>query len=245
MVKASSMTYEEVRKKRLEENKKRMEELNLTTLAQAVRNASSTKPSSMKKVKPRSAHKETVPTEVRRSARVSNLPAPVYKEVMIHSAHEETVLTDVRRSARLSTVPAPVYKEDSFDDIESPRRYSIHAADEDRISAIERAEELESKLESEFPSFVRPMLPSHLTGSFWLGLPSQFCNKNLPKRDETITLIDENEDEWQTIYIATRTGLSDGWREFALDHKLVDGDVLVFELIKPTGFKVYVVKVNS
>ncbi|KAL5727137.1 hypothetical protein ACHQM5_000364 [Ranunculus cassubicifolius] len=194
---------------------------------------------SMKKVKPRSAHKEMVPTEVRRSARVSNLPAPVYKE-------------------------------DSFYDIESPRRsvflpflhimpisiplllieislgrYSIHAADEDRISAIERAEELESKLESEFPSFVRPMLPTHLTGSFWLGLPSHFCNKNLPKRDETITLIDENEDEWQTIYIATRTCLSDGWREFALAHKLVDGDVLVFELVKPTWFKVYVVKVNS
>ncbi|KAF5204018.1 hypothetical protein FRX31_006395 [Thalictrum thalictroides] len=40
MVKAKPTAYEEIRLQRLEENKKRMEELNLTQLARAVTNAS-------------------------------------------------------------------------------------------------------------------------------------------------------------------------------------------------------------
>ena len=44
----------------------------------------------------------------------------------------------------------------------------VYAADEDRQYAIERAEELQSGLEPDFPSFVKPMLQSHVTGGFWL-----------------------------------------------------------------------------
>lgn len=29
-----------------------------------------------------------------------------------------------------------------------------------------------------------------------------------------------------------------GWKGFAIDHQLVDGDALVFQLVKPTEFKV-------
>lgn len=53
-----------------------------------------------------------------------------------------------------------------------------------------------------------------------------------------ITLVDENGDESDTKYLALKTGLSGGWRGFALDHELVDGDALVFQLIEPTRFKV-------
>lgn len=55
-------------------------------------------------------------------------------------------------------------------------------------------------------------------------------------------LEDEEGAEQETIYIGRRTGLSGGWRSFAVDHKLEDGDALVFKLIEPTRFKIYIVK---
>ena len=62
----------------------------------------------------------------------------------------------------------------------------------------------------------------------------RFCKKYLPKNhDEWITLVDEAGDEAQTNYLHLKTGLSAGWRGFSLDHSLVDGDCLVFQLIKP------------
>ena len=70
------------------------------------------------------------------------------------------------------------------------------------------------------------------------GLPVHFCKTNLPKRDEMITLIDEDGDEFPTLFLARKTGLSGGWRGFAIAHKLADGDALVFQLIKRTAFKV-------
>ena len=69
------------------------------------------------------------------------------------------------------------------------------------------------------------------------GLPRSFCHTHLPKYDEMITLVDENEDEAVTKYLADKNGLSGGWRGFAIDHQLVDGDAVVFHLINPTTFK--------
>lgn len=55
-----------------------------------------------------------------------------------------------------------------------------------------------------------------------------------------MALEDEDGKEYDAIYIGKRSGLSGGWRAFALDHKLDDGDALVFELIEPTRLKVFV-----
>ncbi|KAM7521026.1 hypothetical protein LguiB_019988 [Lonicera macranthoides] len=123
----------------------------------------------------------------------------------------------------------------------------VYASDKDRANAIMKAEELEVGLGSEFPTFVKPMLQSHVTGGFWLGLPSYFCRRNLPKRDETFTLIDEEGEEYPTVYLAGKAGLSGGWRGFSIEHGLVDGDALVFQLIRPTAFKVtvYIIRVND
>ncbi|KAM3377183.1 B3 domain-containing protein [Capsicum galapagoense] len=218
--KKKMLTYEESRLKRLEENKKRMEELNLTKLAQAVRIATSPKPSPMKKVKPR--------------------------------VRQEVDLSSVRRSNRVADKPAPNYREAVIEPLGRPRSYRrrdllnrVYAADEDRQYAIERAEQLQSEFDADFPSFVKPMLQSHVTGGFWLGLPVHFCKTHLPKHDEYVTLIDENGDESETKYLALKTGLSGGWRGFAIDHELVDGDALVFQLIAPTRFKVYIIRVNQ
>lgn len=215
-----TLTYEECRLKRIEENKKRWQELKLTMLAEDVHKATSPKPSPMKKVKP------TVRQEVDRSA--------------------------VRRSNRVADKPPPNYKEVLIEPLGRPRSYKrkdllnrVYAADEDRQYAIGRAEQLQSEFDADFPSFVKPMLQSHVTGGFWLGLPVHFCKTHLPKNDEYVTLVDENGDEFQTKYLALKTGLSGGWRGFALDHELVDGDALVFQLVAPTRFKVYIIRVNQ
>lgn len=50
--------------------------------------------------------------------------------------------------------------------------------------------------------------------------------------------MDEAGDEHPTKYLAQKAGLSGGWRGFAIDHELVDGDALVFQLVSPTTFKV-------
>lgn len=54
-----------------------------------------------------------------------------------------------------------------------------------------------------------------------------------------MTLADEDGNEWRTKYLDRKTGLSGGWKGFAVDHDLVDGDALVFQLIKPTKFQVF------
>jgi hypothetical protein len=53
-----------------------------------------------------------------------------------------------------------------------------------------------------------------------------------------MTLEDEDGSEYDAVYIGSRSGLSGGWRAFALEHKLDDGDALVFELVEPARFKV-------
>lgn len=55
-----------------------------------------------------------------------------------------------------------------------------------------------------------------------------------------MTLEDESGRQCQLKYIAYKTGLSAGWRQFAASHNLIEGDVLVFQLVEPTKFKVMV-----
>ncbi|CAI9115751.1 OLC1v1016743C1 [Oldenlandia corymbosa var. corymbosa] len=219
----SKQRYEEIRQQRMEENKKKLEQLHLPLLSQALhKTASSPKASPMKKVKPRPIGTELV--AVRRSGRLTNKPTPDYKEVTVF----ERVILPRRISYPKRNLSNRVY-----------------ASDEARAWAIEEAEKLESTLEAGYPTFVKPMLQSHVTGGFWLGLPTHFCRKHLPKGDETVTLVDEQGEEWPTIYLGRKTGLSGGWKRFAVDHDLVDGDALVFQLTGRTEFKVYIIRENG
>ncbi|CAK9181251.1 unnamed protein product [Ilex paraguariensis] len=116
---------------------------------------------------------------------------------------------------------------------------------EAKSSAMERAQEVQANLPSKFPSLVKSMLPSHVTGGFWLGLPKHFCNQHLPKVDDIVVLMDENEQAYKTKYLVRKNGLSGGWKGFSVAHKLLEGDVLVFQLIEACKFKVYIVRVNG
>ncbi|KAJ4847421.1 hypothetical protein Tsubulata_036299 [Turnera subulata] len=103
---------------------------------------------------------------------------------------------------------------------------------------MEQARELQVTLSQEFPSLIKYMLHSH-------GLPKKFCDEYLPKEDTMITLEDENGKECATKYLAQKVGLSGGWRGFSIDHNIKEGDVAVFHLVKPTKFKVYILRADS
>ncbi|AEE76205.1 B3 domain-containing protein [Arabidopsis thaliana] len=219
----SELSYEQIRLNRVEENKKRMGELNLNKLAQSLRVSSSSSSSSKPSpAKPRTMRIPVDFSEVRRSSRAKG-PPPSYKEFGLEPLERRP-----RRSSRRRDLLNRVY-----------------ASDDARMYAFDRAEKLQSSLDSEYASFTKPMLQSHVTGGFWLGLPLPFCKAHMPKRDVIMTLVDEEEEESQAKYLAQKNGLSGGWRGFAIDHQLVDGDAVVFHLIARTTFKVYIIRVND
>ncbi|KAK7860935.1 B3 domain-containing protein At5g42700 [Quercus suber] len=215
----AKQSYEDSRRKRVEENKKRMEALNLPLLSQALK--TSPKPSPTKQAKPRVVQKQLV--VVRRSTRFANKPAPIYKEVAVDRvAIPRRILGRQRNLSNL-----------------------VLASPEAIAEADEKAEKLVLGLPPGYPILTRSMQPSHVAGGFWLGLPVDFCKLNLPSRDDVMTLIDEDGDEYPTIYLARKRGLSGGWKGFAVAHHLVHGDAVVFQLIGRTTFKVYIIRVNG
>ncbi|KAF8020305.1 LOW QUALITY PROTEIN: hypothetical protein BT93_G0880 [Corymbia citriodora subsp. variegata] len=216
-VAGSKRDYEEERRQRMEENKKRMEELRLNKLAAALL-ATSPKSNPVKQSKMKTPRKHLSPV-----LRTANKPAPNYKEVHVIDPSER-----VRRS----------YPSHSRRDLLN----RVYASDAIRTYAIERAAQLQSSLDAEYPSFIKPMLQSHVTGGFWLSLQHNFCHKHLPHHDDTVTLVDEDGEEFETKYLIDKNGLSGGWRGFSIAHDLVDGDALVFQLIKPLTFKVHIVR---
>ncbi|XP_048502288.1 B3 domain-containing protein Os01g0234100 isoform X3 [Beta vulgaris subsp. vulgaris] len=109
-------------------------------------------------------------------------------------------------------------------------------------SIIRQAEELRSRLEANYPCFIKPMLKSHVASCFWMGLPVPFCKMYLPQNDTYFILENQYGKKYRVKYLARKTALSGGWRGFSIAEELSQGDVLVFHLIQPTKFKVYVLR---
>lgn len=145
-----------------------------------------------------------------------------------------------------------------------------------KTPAMIRAEEIQSSLGCEFPSFVKPLVRSHVSSCFWMvimtplhfvalefgiycnvqcssqarefcvtnslfcwqGLPVPFSRSHLPEKDTSVILEDESGEQFQVKYIQGRWGLSGGWRSFAMGHKLLEGDVLIFQLVESNKMKV-------
>ncbi|KAJ1699022.1 hypothetical protein LUZ63_007534 [Rhynchospora breviuscula] len=222
MAMAAVSSYEELRQKKLEENKKKIEELKLTHISASLRQAIATPKRSPAKLGKRKAPE---PVTVRRSARVASLPEqPKYQDVGLD------IIPRLRRRG--------YSKRKDLDE-------RVYATYEEREYAMEKAAELEESLGSAFPIFLKSMLQSHVTGGFWLGLPVGFCRTHLPKKDFDMYLLDEDGVKSETLYLASKRGLSAGWRGFAIEHELVDGDAVVFQLIAPTTFKVYIVRASG
>uniref|UniRef100_A0ACD5VNU4 Uncharacterized protein n=1 Tax=Avena sativa TaxID=4498 RepID=A0ACD5VNU4_AVESA len=130
-------------------------------------------------------------------------------------------------------------------DVNGKRTHASYSVQGNCGSAMDRAKEVQVKLPTEHPSFVRPMLHSHVVKGFWLGLPSEFCNKHLPKEETTIVLEGEDGRNYDTKYLGNKQALSGGWRYFAIDHGIKVGDVAVFQLVSSTKFKVYILRAND
>ncbi|KAI3862989.1 hypothetical protein MKW92_023880 [Papaver armeniacum] len=227
MVMNKSSSYEDLRLQRIQENMKRMKDLKLDHLAINLKKSSSSiqKPRVMVQKK-----LELVPVVQRRSSRLSDKPAPTYREV-------EDDFPLERRKCRSAGI---CKRRDRLGD------YSV-ASETERAYATNKAEELKANLirDDGFPCFAKSMLHSHVNDGFWMGLPATFCRENLPQRNETITLVDESGEEFETWYLVNKNGLSAGWRGFAILHGLIDGDASVFQLIEPTKFKVHIIRANG
>ncbi|XP_024515368.1 B3 domain-containing protein At3g19184 [Selaginella moellendorffii] len=208
------VSYEEERRRRVEENKKRLKELGIAEISKEIAQQTTQRASKNQARKRCSRSAEKSVLFVRRSSRVSSNPRPNYK------------LDDEPRLPRRSSGRSSRISPTSF------------CSQEDRMAAIEAAEKIQQSLDR--PSTVKTMLQSHVSGGFWLSLPLSFAKKHLPKKDTMITLEDSDGQESESFYLAYKNGLSGGWRGFSIDHKLQDGDALVFELMEPTRLKVHI-----
>ncbi|KAL9316441.1 hypothetical protein ACSQ67_017442 [Phaseolus vulgaris] len=224
----TSNTYEEARKQRLEENKKRFEDLGISRISKNLNEITSSakkRQHHVPKPKPKNTNGEVEP---RRSSRVRNPVASYQEDVSIH-------LPALRKRSRSNSSTWGSYIARPLDEIKE-------ATEEERLCALEAAEALQINMTSSNPSFIKSMVRSHVYSCFWLGLPSKFCEEHLPKNVFDMVLEDENGSEYEAVYIGKRSGLSGGWRAFALDHKLDDGDALVFELVEASRFKIYIAR---
>lgn len=219
------LSYEEARKQRVEENKRRMMELGLGELSADLRNDAKSAKAANRPVKRRAPPSlEELGLSKRRSSRVAAGPAVDYKTQL---AFDIPGLRGGRYTDRgiRTSVPRGITNEKA------------------RHEAIDAAQEIEKDLKN--PAFVKPLLHSHVASCFWMGLPKKFCDDHLPKTDTTFVLEDEHDREWESVFLANKTGLSGGWRGFSLDHDLRDGDVALFELIAPKRFMVYIIRVAN
>ncbi|GER42192.1 B3 domain-containing protein [Striga asiatica] len=67
----------------------------------------------------------------------------------------------------------------------------------------------------------------------------------MPTQDESIVLVDESDKEYSMKYSVRKNRLSGGWRIFSVSHKLLEGDALLFHLIEPCKFRVYIIKASK
>ncbi|KMS95980.1 hypothetical protein BVRB_003400 [Beta vulgaris subsp. vulgaris] len=122
-----------------------------------------------------------------------------------------------------------------------PKRFRLNDNQENAQGKIQsvfsQAEEIRSKLDPRYPSFIKVMLKSHVTGGFWMGLPASFCEKHLPLNDTSITLETQSKKLYKAKYLVRKAGLSGGWKGFAICERLFVGDVLVFHLVSAAKFK--------
>ncbi|PQQ02336.1 titin homolog isoform X2 [Prunus yedoensis var. nudiflora] len=214
-------TYEEARNQRLEENKRKFQDLGISNISKTLTHLTASPNKSQQRVSRPKAKNTCFDLEPRRSSRQRN-PIQSYRDDV------DIGLPTLRKGSRKTSSSWGSYLARPIEEVRA-------ASYEERSAAFKAAEKLQENLQTENPSFVKSMVRSH-------GLPSKFCEDHLAKTGSDMVLEDEDGNEYDAVYIGKRAGLSGGWRGFALEHKLDDGDALVFELTEPARFKIYIVK---
>lgn len=112
-------------------------------------------------------------------------------------------------------------------------------------AAAERAEAFAAK-STATANCHKVLLKSHISGGFWLQLPSAFCgcmpqNMDLNpqvmfdlygRSGDSLAAEVPDDDVWEVIWLrkgGNGGGLSGGWRGFSIDNSLAFGDSIVFE----------------
>lgn len=236
-------TYEETRKLRMEENKKRMEELGLMQLS-----------TSMKKprVVRRKLTLEERGLERRRSSRVAAIQA----QEELRRAQESDASDESDEDVSAKSVASSDESEAESDPDSEPgspvvrTRYTLRRnrktppreISDGRVEATEAAEDIEKELEN--PGFVVSLLDAHVSTDF-LEVPEKFRKRNLPEVDEKVALEDEDEKVWVSTFLPSSGVLGDGWSKFVKEHKLEAGDACVFELLSVNKLKVHLVRASE
>ncbi|KAF6176503.1 hypothetical protein GIB67_007886 [Kingdonia uniflora] len=129
------------------------------------------------------------------------------------------------------------------DHAESSQRNGVLTNDSAKTSARVQAEEAQKSLDPKHPSFLKSVVKSHVRGCYHMYLPAKLCNSYLPENDYIITLVDENKAICTVQYMDKV--FRGGWKEFSIGHNLVEGDSMVFHLVKCIEFQVYVIRAQS
>ncbi|KAI3503095.1 hypothetical protein L1887_31531 [Cichorium endivia] len=158
------------------------------------------------------------------------------------------VSTTVAEKIHSPPKPNVVVHNPSSNSMSSPKENSATKCSKSPVEkspAMIRAEEIQSTLGTKHPSCIRLIVKSHIGSGYWMGMPQPFSKMFLPKTDSDMAIEDENGEIHHLKYIANKNGLSAGWKKFANDHKLLEGDVLIFHLVEPFKFKVYIIRAND
>nr|XP_027105926.1 B3 domain-containing protein Os06g0194400-like isoform X1 [Coffea arabica] len=168
--------------------------------------------------------KDEMPMEKKKKVIAGNPKAPKSKSKKVASDTGKNSRCIKRKRTGMNEI---------YDDVES------------KFTVMERAAKVLASMEDGAPYFLKCMLPSNVTYSFWLIIPRKFGSLHLPSRDSTVILVDEWGKEYKTTYLIDRNGLSAGWRGFSMSHRLLKGDILIFRLIGHCKLKVHIVRVHG
>ncbi|KAF6160403.1 hypothetical protein GIB67_019172 [Kingdonia uniflora] len=126
------------------------------------------------------------------------------------------------------------------DHAESSQSNRALTNDSAKTNARVQAEEVQKSLDPKHPSFLKSVVKSHVSGCYHMYLPTKFCNSYLLENDYIITLVVENKAICTVQYMDEV--FRGGWKAFSIGHNLVEGDSMVFHLVKRSEFQVYVIR---
>lgn len=108
--------------------------------------------------------------------------------------------------------------------------------DPERSKAQLEVTEAQAKASKAIKAVAKLMLASHVSGGFWLQLPTALAEVLPDVQGGVKAILQEKEsmDEWEVVWLRKGKkggGLSGGWRGFSIDMELCAGDAVLFEYL--------------